>query len=227
MKTVKVGDFEVSNARPYMLIAGPCQMESLDHARMLAEKIAAAAGAAKRETGPNDDREPDIHLQLTGLIHRMGNAGSRAAQADFGHGVAELEAIFSEIDGLCIGADHLYAELLQHPFPGKVQRTVQRRLTAHGGQQGVGPLLLDDARDGLPADRLNVRTVGHFRIGHDRGRVGVHQDDPIALLPQRLTRLGSGVVELAGLADDDGAGADDEDALDIVTFWHISGSSAP
>ena len=48
MKTVKVGGVKVSNARPYMLIAGPCQMESLDHARMLAEKIAAAAEAAKR-----------------------------------------------------------------------------------------------------------------------------------------------------------------------------------
>ena len=48
MKTVKVGGVKVSNALPYMLIAGPCQMESLDHARMLAEKIAAAAEAAKR-----------------------------------------------------------------------------------------------------------------------------------------------------------------------------------
>ena len=45
MKTVKIGGFDVSNAHPYMLIAGPCQMESLDHARMLAEKIAAAAEA--------------------------------------------------------------------------------------------------------------------------------------------------------------------------------------
>lgn len=48
MKTVKIGSIEMSNASPYMLIAGPCQMESLDHARMLAEKIAAAAEAAGR-----------------------------------------------------------------------------------------------------------------------------------------------------------------------------------
>lgn len=48
MKTVKIREIEVSNAAPYLLIAGPCQMESLEHAQMLAEKIAAAADAAKR-----------------------------------------------------------------------------------------------------------------------------------------------------------------------------------
>jgi hypothetical protein len=44
-------------------------------------------------------------------------------------------------------------------------------------------------------------------------RVAVDQDDAVALLAQRLAGLGAGVVELAGLADDDRAGADDEDAL--------------
>ncbi len=45
MKTVKIGGFEVSNANRFALLAGPCQLESLDHARMLAEKIGAAAEA--------------------------------------------------------------------------------------------------------------------------------------------------------------------------------------
>jgi 2-dehydro-3-deoxyphosphooctonate aldolase (KDO 8-P synthase) len=45
MKTVQIGTIEVSNAAPFALIAGPCQLESLDHARMLADKIAAATQA--------------------------------------------------------------------------------------------------------------------------------------------------------------------------------------
>ena len=48
MKTIDLGGIAVSNTAPYLLIAGPCQMESHDHARMLAEKIAAAAEAANR-----------------------------------------------------------------------------------------------------------------------------------------------------------------------------------
>ena len=62
-------------------------------------------------------------------------------------------------------------------------------------------------------ERLDVRPVGELRIGHDRGRVRVHQDDPVALVLQRLAGLRAGVVEFDGLTDDDRAGADDEDAI--------------
>ena len=41
-RIVTVGDIDIGNAAPLVLIAGPCQLESLDHARMMAEKIAAA-----------------------------------------------------------------------------------------------------------------------------------------------------------------------------------------
>jgi 2-dehydro-3-deoxyphosphooctonate aldolase (KDO 8-P synthase) len=42
MTTVTIRDIEIAQDRPFVLIAGPCQLESLDHARMLAEKTAAA-----------------------------------------------------------------------------------------------------------------------------------------------------------------------------------------
>jgi 2-dehydro-3-deoxyphosphooctonate aldolase (KDO 8-P synthase) len=45
MKTVQIGEIAVSNIAPFALIAGPCQLESLDHTRMLAERIATAAEA--------------------------------------------------------------------------------------------------------------------------------------------------------------------------------------
>lgn len=45
MTTVQIGDISVSNTAPFALIAGPCQLESLDHARMLATRIATAAEA--------------------------------------------------------------------------------------------------------------------------------------------------------------------------------------
>lgn len=44
--TVKIGEIEVSNDRPFFLIAGPCQLESLDHALMMAERVLDAANAA-------------------------------------------------------------------------------------------------------------------------------------------------------------------------------------
>ncbi|MGH1454868.1 MAG: 3-deoxy-8-phosphooctulonate synthase [Paracoccaceae bacterium] len=41
-KIVKIGDIAVGGKNPIFLITGPCQLESLDHARMMAEKIAEA-----------------------------------------------------------------------------------------------------------------------------------------------------------------------------------------
>ena len=112
------------------------------------------------------------------------------------------------------GADQLDAVLLQHAVVGQVQRAVQRGLPAHGRQQRVG-LLGDDLLDRLPVDRLDVDRVGHLRVGHDRRRVAVDQHHAIALVAQRLARLRAGIVELAGLADDDRAGADDEDGFEV------------
>ena len=41
-QTVNVGDIAIGGKNPIALISGPCQLESLDHARMMAERIAAA-----------------------------------------------------------------------------------------------------------------------------------------------------------------------------------------
>ncbi len=45
-KTVSVGPVTFGTGHPFALIAGPCQIETLDHARMVAEGIAEAADAA-------------------------------------------------------------------------------------------------------------------------------------------------------------------------------------
>jgi len=46
-KIVSVGDIQIGGKNPIALITGPCQLESLDHARMMAERIAEACA----ETG--------------------------------------------------------------------------------------------------------------------------------------------------------------------------------
>ena len=46
MKDVTIGGLTVSNDRPLLVIAGPCQLESLDHAQMIAGVMAEACRAA-------------------------------------------------------------------------------------------------------------------------------------------------------------------------------------
>ena len=46
MKEVSIGGLTVGNDRPLLVIAGPCQLESLDHAQMIAGAMAEACKAA-------------------------------------------------------------------------------------------------------------------------------------------------------------------------------------
>ncbi|MEF9605025.1 3-deoxy-8-phosphooctulonate synthase, partial [Paracoccus sp. PXZ] len=46
MKHVQIGNVTFGNDRPLGLIAGPCQLETLDHALMIAETVAEACAKA-------------------------------------------------------------------------------------------------------------------------------------------------------------------------------------
>lgn len=46
MKTVQIGTLAVSNDLPLLVIAGPCQLETLDHAQMIAGTLAEACAKA-------------------------------------------------------------------------------------------------------------------------------------------------------------------------------------
>ena len=87
---------------------------------------------------------------------------------------------------------------------------VERGLAAEPGEQALGLLLRDDGLDGLDGQRLEVDDVGDRGVGHDRRRVRVDQDRPDTLGAKRAAGLRTGVVELGGLADHDGPGAQDQ-----------------
>ena len=50
-------------------------------------------------------------------------------------------------------------------------------------------------------------------VGHDGGRIEIDEDDAEAFLLEGFAGLGAGIIKFAGLADDDRAGADNEDAV--------------
>ena len=149
----------------------------------------AAAGAAERERGADDRRQADILERFERLDQRLDLVRARRRQADARHGLAEQLTVFRHVDGVGGGADHLDAEFLQRAHLAQRQRAVERRLPAHGRQQSVGPFLLDDLGDDLRRDRFDIGGVGQIRIGHDGRRIGVHQDNPVALVLERLAGL--------------------------------------
>ena len=178
------------------------------------------AGAAKGEARADDRRQADLGEHLAGLRERPHDPAAAGLEADLPHRLLEDLPVLAPFDGVGLGPDHL------HPVPGEntvaveLHGEVERRLAAERGEDRVGLLDFNDLLEHLPGERLDVGPVGRVRIGHDRGRVGIDEDDAVAILAQRLAGLGTGVVELTGLADDDRPGADEEDRVEVVSAGH-------
>ena len=178
------------------------------------------ASPAQRERRADDRRQPDMLEARKRLRLAMRDMAARGFEADLVHRDLELLTVLGLVDRFGIGADHRHAELFERAVLRQCQRGVQRRLSAHRRQDGVGPLLLDDPGDDRRGDRLDIGRVGQIGIGHDRRGVGIDEDDAIALLLQRLDRLHARIIELAGLTDDDRPRADDEDGRNVGAFGH-------
>ena len=75
-KVFEIGDIKVGGDEPFVLIAGPCQIEGMDHARLLAgDQRAAAAGAVNQ-----DRRGTEIEIGSFGL-GAVGGVRKTRAQA--------------------------------------------------------------------------------------------------------------------------------------------------
>ena len=179
-----------------------------------------AAGAAHGERWADDARIAHVSRDGQRFFHIVCDTGTRGVEADFLHRHVEAATVFCFINRVGGRTNHGHAELFQHALTLQLQRTVQRRLAAHGWQHRVRTLFLDDFTHHFPVNRLDVGCIGHFRVGHDGCRVRVYQDYAVTLFAQGFTRLRAGVVEFAGLADDDRASAKDQDAFYVCTFWH-------
>ncbi len=164
--------------------------------------------------------KPSVFGELDRLGQRARDAALGDVEADLAHRVLEQLTVLGHLDGLDRRADQLHVVFVERAGRREIHREVQRRLPADGRQQRIRPLALDDRREDFRREGLDVRPVGQLGIGHDRRRIAVDENHLQPFGAHRLARLAAGVVELARLPDDDGAGADDEDALQICTTRH-------
>ena len=100
-------------------------------------------------------------------------------------------------------AHHFHAVLLQHPGVVEGDSAVESGLAAHGYENTVRSLPLDDLLHILRCDRQEEHLVclalARSHVGLHGSDVWVHEHHLHAFFFQRFDGLGPGVVELAGL----------------------------
>ncbi len=129
-----------------------------------------------------------------GFSHAIGDSAARALQADGFNCLEKLVTIFSSMDNIPCCANHLHAKPIQNAIIKQLTGAVQSCLAAERRQEGidlVAPTMFffNDLGDSVCSDRLDIGPVSHLRIGHDRRRIRVDQDDLKTFLPQRFTCL--------------------------------------
>jgi 2-dehydro-3-deoxyphosphooctonate aldolase (KDO 8-P synthase) len=113
-KTVTVGDIAIGGGAPFAVIAGPCQIESRDHALMMADRIAEACAAAGRRfiyKSSYDKANRSSHRTARGLGLDAGLEVLAAVKAEFGcpvltdvHAADQCAAVAEVVDVLQIPA---------------------------------------------------------------------------------------------------------------------------
>ena len=180
----------------------------------------AAALAAERERGPDDERQPDLGDRGARVLDRVGDRAPRHAQPGLSHRLAEQLAVLGAFDRVVVGADQLDAVALERAVLVQRLGQVERGLPAERREQRVGFLALDHLPHRAGEQRLDVGGGRDLGVGHDRRRVGVDEHDLVALVHQHPAGLRARVVELGGLADHDRARADQEDLVEVVPTRH-------
>ena len=162
-----------------------------------------SAGATHRKTRPDDGRDLGSKQNLTRFGNRCRDAGRRHAKSYPLHGSAKELSILSLVDRLEVGANQGHIVFLEYAGLSQIDREIESCLPTDRGKQRVGTLQRNDLLDRVHGHRLDIGSVRRLWVGHDRGGIRVDENDSIALLPKRLTRLRARIIELTGLSDYD------------------------
>ena len=182
----------------------------------------AAASTAHGISRTQHDRIAQFIRDGQRFFHAVGNLAPGHADAQLVHGFLELDAVFTPLNGVHLHTDYFYAVFIQYAGFVQFRAQIQARLAAQVRQQCIRPFLGDDLFHPFQIQRLNIGFIRHLRVRHNRRRIGIHQYDLIAQAPQCLASLGAGIVKLAGLPDDDGAGPNDHYFMDVCSLCHAS-----
>ena len=201
--------------------AAAVQAQGRDRNQLFAVIRNAAAAAAEGIRRANHHRVTDALRHLQGAVQVLRDFTLRTGLVDALHRLFEELTVLRHADRIGAGADHRDIVLLQEAGFLQLHRQVQRVLAAQGRQDAVRLFFDNDLFDGLHGQRFDVHFIGDLLVRHDRRRVGVDQDDFHALFPDRTACLRARIVEFRRLADDNRAGADDDNLFDIWILAHI------
>ena len=179
-----------------------------------------AAGSAQSKRRTQHHGISNFPSDFYAFLYGVGDVGGQHRFAQLFTQLLEQFPVLCPFDTAAAGSQQFGAAFPQYALFLQLNGKVQAGLSADSRQDGVGALIADNFGDVFQRQRFHIDLVRNGGVGHNGGGVGVAQDNLITLFPQSQTGLCAGIVEFGGLTDDNGAGADDENFVNIGSFRH-------
>ena len=202
----------------HLMDTAAAQADRCDFAKLLLVVGKTAAAAAERVSRAHDDRVADCLCGCYAVFQFFRDCAAGHRLADAHHGFLKKLPVFRHADGIGACADHFHMVFFQKAGFLQLHGKVQGILPTEGRQDAVGVFLQNYLFDGFSGEWFNVNLVRNLPVRHNRGRVGVNQNDLDALFAQGAACLRAGIVELSRLTDDNRAGANDDDLFDFLAL---------
>ena len=182
----------------------------------------ARTGSTKRVARTNAQWKSELLGCFFAFEETLGCGLRRHGNTHGFHQVAEAFAVLGDFDCINIHTDHPYVVLLPNAHFITLNAQVQRRLPPHRRQHRINVgMLLKNLFDGSRFQRLEVHVVRHDRVGHDGRRVGIDEGGFDAFFAKGPQGLGSGIIKLASLSNDNRSTANEENRFDAFVFGHF------
>ena len=180
----------------------------------------ATACAAKRKCRAQNNGIADALCCLFGFLERVGDLGGNGGLTNRLAKLLEELAILGARNALTACAKQFYITFAQYTLLFQLHSKVEACLPTNAGNNGIGALVAQDLGYVFQRQGLHIDLVRNGGVGHDGGRVGVDENDLVALLLECKTRLRACIVKLGGLSDNDRARTDDQNLFQICSLCH-------
>ena len=212
----------------YLLAAG---VEFADHDRMLlgdfrrqAEEVTELllvvadihSGSGKHVRRSNQHREANLPDEIVHLVDGRELAPFRLVNPEVVHNAGELVTVLGLIDVLGGCTENRNVVLV------KLEGEIVRDLAAHGDNDSVRGLKVDDVHHPLEGELVEIEPVAHVVVGGDRLRVVVDQHSPVALLLDGLETGHGTPVEFHGRTDPVGSRTEDNHRLAVTLIFNVT-----
>ena len=162
-----------------------------------------AAGAAHCISRTENYRIFELFSYLYSLVNAVSYLASGHTDAELTHSVFELDTVLTTLDSIHLYTNDLNAVLFKYTGLIQLRAEVESGLSAEVRQECVRTLLVDYLGKSVKIQRLDVCDISNIGVRHDSCGVRIHENNLISQLTEGLAGLGAGIVEFAGLSDDD------------------------